>query len=67
MPLRIPLYPGYYPLADHHEGHLHFFSEQHTNAKPIVLCDGTSVRSPAHYTKRDAKIWRKRARRSFSC
>jgi len=52
------LYPGHPILAHESPGYLDFFGKHHRNREPVVLCDGTSVRWPAHYTKKDARIWR---------
>jgi hypothetical protein len=58
MPRRIPLYPGYAPLASEHEGFLDFFGAHHRNRMPVVLCDGSSVKWPADWPVKAAREWR---------
>jgi hypothetical protein len=53
------LYIGASILAHESPGHLDFFGEYHRNQQPVILCDGTSVKWPAGWTRKQVASWRK--------
>ena len=57
MPMRIRLYPGHASLASEHAGYLDFFSDDHRNREPVILCNCTSVKWLAGWTPKHAREW----------
>ncbi|HEY1613783.1 MAG TPA: hypothetical protein VGF97_08845 [Rhizomicrobium sp.] len=55
----MPLYVGPARIPDDIAfGYADFFSPLHSNAQPVILADGTSVKWPPHWTRPKAAAWR---------